>query len=517
MKTLAPFAGWTALITGLLALLTYILLPQLDLWVWSFAGMAGINALIFITIDRNNLKKAIRSRQALYGMNATVLVVVMMGILIFANLLVFRHKQQFDFTETGYFTIAPQTQKILQNLPREVRMTGFFAVTDPGRSEFQSLMDNFRGETDKIESKTIDPDQNPAITKQYGIKTYGTVLVESGEKSTQVKKLTEENLTNAILQVSKEKKKKVYFIEGHGELSIEDKEKEGYSSASDALKQDGFEVGKVLLLQTAKVPDDADLVIINGPNKMISEQEQEVIEAYLNRGGAVLLLLDPQFETGLGEFLKGWGVSIRDDMVVDPLSRLFGGDYAAPVINQYGEHGITKNFALPTIFPLVRSVIPAKTAGVTVQELLFAGANAWAESDYRAGKVKFDEYTDLKGPVSVAVAVTRDLPAKDAETKKEATGSAPAPKKANLVVIGDSDFATNQYFSFSGNGDFFSNTASWLMEEENLISIRPRERKNSPLALSQMQGTLTFVFGALIIPSAVFLAGVRVWWRRRRL
>ena len=137
MKTLAPLAGWTALISGLLALLTYILLPQLDLWLWSFAGLSAVNALVFIVVDRDKLKRALRSRQALYGMNATVLVVVVMGILVFANLLAFRHKEKFDFTETGCTTA--RGINLYQHVARGLSGGDYFVInsqftSDSGRS-----------------------------------------------------------------------------------------------------------------------------------------------------------------------------------------------------------------------------------------------------------------------------------------------------------------------------------------------------------------------------------------------
>ena len=85
------------------------------------------------------------------------------------------------------------------------------------------------------------------------------------------------------------------------------------------------------------------------------------------------------------------------------------------------------------------------------------------------------------------------------------------------MVIGDSDFANNTYFNFSGNGDFFLNTASWLAEEENLIAIRPKERKDTPIHLTSDWGSAIFLLGTIIFPGVIVLAGIRNWWTRRRL
>ncbi|MCH7651196.1 MAG: Gldg family protein, partial [Nitrospinae bacterium] len=333
-----------------------------------------------------------------------------------------------------------------------------------------------------------------------------------------------ENLTNALLQVTRDQQKKIYFLSGHKEKSIEDKEKNGYSQAKQSLERDHYKVEQLLLLQTGRVPEDADVLIINGPEKALQESEIAAVEAYLNQGGAVLLLLDPQQDAGLTPFLERWGVDIRDDMVIDPLAKLFGSDYTTPIVSQIADHPITREMGQQTIYPMVRSVSAITTEGLETTEILFSGPKSWAEKEYRSGKVKFDPGIDLQGPVSVAVVSSKEIKSgNSAEPKPDASpddpkSEPPAPvNKAHLVVVGDSGFADNQYFSLYGNGDFFLNTASWLAKEENLISIRPRTRKWSPITLTETQGKLTFMLGIIAFPGLVILAGLRVWWKRRSL
>jgi len=190
------------------------------------------------------------------------------------------------------------------------------------------------------------------------------------------------------------------------------------------------------------------------------------------------------------------------------------------VVNQYMLHDITKNFALPTIFPVLRSVTAQQTEGIEVDELLQTGENSWAEIDFTGKKVKFDEGRDKKGPIVIAVIASKEISSKETPTENtEATqdGKNQSPKKGNLMVIGDSDFANNTYFNFSGNGDFFLNTASWLAEEETLIAIRPKERKDTPIHLTSDWGSAIFLIGTIIFPGVIALAGIRNWWTRRRL
>jgi ABC-type uncharacterized transport system involved in gliding motility auxiliary subunit len=503
MKDFAPYAGWIGLASGLAALLLFFLAPQLVILTYSLFLVAILNGLFFFWIDRKVL------------INSVVLSGVVFGILVFVNFLAYKHKRQIDWTETGYHTLAEQTKNIVKALSRQVKLTAFFPTNEPGRVEFQRMIEGFKGLTDKIEVEFIDPDKDPLAAKRYEVNTYGTVVFESEKREARIKTPTEENITNALLKVTQDKQKTVYFLEGHGEKNIGLEDTKGYSKARKSLEKDNFKVESLLLLQTGSVPDDADLLVIAGPHKVLLPKELKAIESYLGQGGSVLMLLDPQTEPGLKNLLENWGVDIQKDLVVDPQSKMFGGDYAAPVISQYSPHGITKDFALPTIFPLLRSVKAITTEGLETTEVLFSGPRSWAETDYSSGTMSYDPKVDLKGPVPVSVAVTKTLPSLTSD--KDGTQPPAATKKANLVVIGDSDFAANGYFDFSGNGDFFSNTASWLLQEENLISIRPRQRKNSPLALTAAQGSMTFAVGIILLPAFLILTGVSVWWRRRAL
>jgi ABC-type uncharacterized transport system involved in gliding motility auxiliary subunit len=514
MKQLAPFAGWTALIAGFAALITYLFLPELTILPLTLACIAGLNAIFFLAVDRKEVLRSLKTRTALYGMNATVVVLVFLGILVFINILTHRHKFRWDLTETSVYTLAPQTLKIASSLPRKVKITAFFESGNAARNEFQRVVDGYKAVTDKIEVEFVDPDRNPSIVKQYGVTTYGTVVLESGKQETKIKKATEENLTNALLQVTRDQQKKIYFLSGHKEKNIEDKENAGYSQAKQALEKDHYKVEPLLLLQTGKVPDDANVLIINGPDKVLPESEIAAVEAYLNKGGAVMLLLDPQQDSGLTPFLERWGVDIRDDLVIDPLAKLFGADYTTPIISQIADHPITREMGQQTIFPLLRSVSAITTEGLETTQLLFSGPKSWAEKEYQSGKVKVDPGIDLQGPVPVAMIVSK--PIRSSDPKAETDASAPT-KKAHLVVVGDSDFASNQYFNLYGNGDFFLNTASWLAKEENLIAIRPRQRKWSPITLTETQGNLIFMLGIIALPGLVMLAGFRVWWKRRSL
>ena len=498
-------AGWMALTTGFVALFTYIILPDFKSVSGSLAIVSLLNGLFLVVAERPRLKQYLSSRSALYGANTMILTSIFLGILIFANLLAFRHKHRFDFTEGGYFTLAPQTKKFISNLPREVKLTAFFQTESSEKIAFSNLIAGYLEETDKIKLNYVDPDKSPAITKQYGVTTYGTIALESGAKETKIQKTTEENITNALLKVTRDEQKVIYFLEGHNERKINRDDNEGYATAKKNLEQDGFIVKTLLLLQSGEIPKDTSVLVIPGPKKPLPDEEKIIIDNYLNAGGAVFMLIDPKSSPGVEDFLKKWGIELGEDIVIDPMSKLFGGDFAAPVVNQYTEHEITSDFVLATIFPTIRSVKEIPVAGITTTELLKTGANSWAESDFSSETVSYDEDKDTKGPVSVSVIAIKNL-----DKNKPSL-------KATLLVAGDADFPNNRYTNFSGNGDFFLNAVSWLAEEEQLISIRPRERKNTPIQMTQSRGNAIFIMGIIVFPGLIATIGIRIWWRRRRL
>lgn len=522
MKAVLSYFGWFALALGLLAAFVYSIVPNQTIAVLSLAGVALILTLVYCASDWENIQKVLTGRTAIHGANALTLTLVFLGILIFINLLTSKHNHRFDLTKSGLFTLSPQTKQIVSELPRKVKITAFFQTQSPDRTKFQNLIDGYLPLTDQLELAFVDPDKNPAITKQFGIKTYGTLALESGKNETKITSPNEENLTNGIRKVIQDKKKKIYFLQGHGERSIEKTDKDSFTIVKTALEKDGHEVMGLLLLQLGNIPDDADLLIINGPVKPLLKEELRIIDNYLEKGGSVFLMVDPQTQIGMDSFLSKWGIELGDDLVIDPLSKLFGGDTAAPVIGEFADHEITKDFSLNTIMPLLRSVAARPHDKLKTVELMKTQANSWAEKNYKDAKIQFDSGIDSPGPIIVGVVSTLEVLKPE---EKEIQGSSKPTnetkptknKQARLVVIGDADFASNNYFNFSGNGDFFLNVASWLVQEEMLISIRPKKRQNTPVQLTQVQGNLIFMSTVIGFPMIVLVFGFRIWWNRRAL
>jgi ABC-type uncharacterized transport system involved in gliding motility auxiliary subunit len=359
------------------------------------------------------------------------------------------------------------------------------------------------------------------------VQAYGTVVFEYKGRTERVTGDSEQDLTNAIIKVVTGQQKKVYFVQGHGEKDPANSERTGYNGIAQALQRDNFGFDKLVLAQAGDVPADASVVVVAGPRIDLYPQEIVAIRKYLDKGGKMLLMIDPPDKSdsppfaGLQSLVTEWGFQVGNNIVVDAsgMGQLIGADASVPVAANYPQHPITERFNFLTAYPLARSVspIPGGTSLRTPQTFIETSPRSWAETDIdkflKTGEVELDEKKgDKKGPVSIGAAVS----AVAANAPAPAAGDADQRKpETRVVVVGDSDFAANYALNIQGNKDLFLNTINWLAQQENLIAIRPKEPNDRRLTLTADQTRRIFWLAILIIPGIIFGTGVYTWWRRR--
>ena len=483
--------------------------------IWAVPFLLGLGAAACCVYLRfNDIRERLGHRTARYWFNPVVMVGLAVGIVVVVSAVANRHSYRWDLTENRRHSLSSQTIKILQSLPTDVTATGFFRSDQPGKRLAEDLFRQYESYSrGKFKGKTVDPDREPGFARRYGVETYGTVVLETKSKSEKVLDAEEEKLTNGLVKVTRGGNPVVYVIKGHGEHELTNTERPGFSEAKAAMERANYQVKELLLARDPKVPDDAALVIVAGPKNDLFPPELEALDRYLARGGKVLLMVNPFQVEGLKKYLAKYGITLGDDLVVElnPVGRLFGIGPEVPVVSQYESHPITREMGgVMTLFPLSRSVTPAGTPpkGVTLQPLAQTSAESWGETDRAAlqrGEAKPGP-EDKKGPLAVAVVATIDAAAPP-DGKKDV--------KARLVVVGTSNLASNQFLNAAGNRDFFLNAVSWLAEEENLIAIRPKETKQTPVILTATQGQVIFWLPVVALPGAVMACGIAMLIRRR--
>ena len=379
--------GLGLIITGLIALRIWPHLKTIPV-ILLILGVAAIAVYIFLNLSL--LKQGFKRKSFLYSSNLLLLIVFVLGIVVLINVFLARHHHRFDFTEARIHSLSDQTVTVLKNLEDDITITLFFREGNMTKGRMENLMQNYKYHSNRIKYEFIDPDKNPGQVKRYEVKQDGTTIFESGEKDIRITDITEEEITNALIKVSRKSKKTIYFLEGHGEGSIGETDELGYSTAKDELEKMGYEVKPLSLALSETFPQDIALLVIPGPEKDLLPNELETIRGYIGGGGRVFLMIDPETAPGMTDFVKEYGIGLTNDLVIDTVSRLLGGDYFMPVVNEYVSHPITEKFRYATFFPYARSIeaLEDKPEGVTVEVLANSSGNSWSERQLTDKQVK---------------------------------------------------------------------------------------------------------------------------------
>ena len=491
---------------------------------WVFLGLGVVLLLLSLALNTGEARSAMGTRTARYGAGAAVMALLALGIVVAANAISLRHSVRWDFTENKRNSVSPQTIQVLRTLKAPVSAIAFFRSDTPGKKTAEDLLTQYatysRG---KFTWRLEDTDRAPALARQYGVESYGTVVLEGGPagqtRTEKVQDAEEEKLTNAIVKITRADKRVVYVLKGHGEREIGSTDRGGFSQAKEQMEKANYEVKDLFLARDPKIPDDAAIVMVPSPKTDLFPQELAALDGYIAKAGKVFLMAGPfQADTTM-KYLTKYGIVVDEDVVIElnPIGQVFGVGPLVPVVGQYDPHPITKDMAgVMTLFPLTRSLAPAKALpkGVQASSLAQTSRQSWGETDknvFQTGKATPDP-NEKTGPLSVALVATVDA---QPDPKAEGDAAKKAPK-ARIVVVGTADFASNQFLGAQGNRDFFLNVVSWLAEEEDLISIRAKDPKQNPVMLTSGQSRLVLGLPLLALPGAVLICGIAVIMQRRR-
>ncbi len=501
-RTLLFFWGITLCVAGTVAgsitgdwstapiilLISGVILLILGLWLWG-------NKYKFWQL---------RSTQAGAGAIAkTTMVLVLVGLL---NWVAIRYDKRWDFTENKLYTLSQQSQVIVSKLEQPLEVIVF--DRNPN-SEIENLLQNYRRYSEQFQFKFINPEQAIGLAQQFGVQSLGEVYLQYGEKRQKLDTvnsvgevaLTETSLSNGIEKIKRDRPINIYFLQGHGEASL-DLVEGGLAQAVKNLEDKGNQVQGLNLASSGKMPDDANLIIIAGATRKLLAAEVSTLQQYLTTGGSLLLLLSPNIDIGITPTLQNWGIELDERLIVDGsgAGSVMGFGPAVAIVNRYGEHPITASFRNGiSLFPEARPIKATEKTGIISTPLAITDQQTWAESDLRGEQITFDATTDISGPLNIAIASSRE----------QSTDS-------RLVVFGSTTFATNGWFEQQLNGDMLLNSISWLVgEDQDLLSIRPKEAANRRIMLSSLQTGIIRWLALRLMPFMALVTGVYLWWQRR--
>ena len=512
----AAVAGVVALV---FAALYWFVNQKVDSYVQAGLALGLIGFALFAWLEIDLITHFLKSRQARYGAETLVFTAMFLAILVLVNWIFTRPALQkdWDLTETKQNTLSPETLKVLSELKEPVKVLGFYTSQAAySQDSAKELLENYREHADgQFDYDFVDPLSQPTIAQEYGVTKDNTLLVTRGEQRESVTFADEQSLTNAIVRINNPVSRTVYFVSGHGEKSVDDSDNAGLSQIKTLLGGINYQV-KTLDVIGGGIPVDASAIVIAGPTRPYSDAEVSTIAKYLNGGGKAVFMLEPSVIAGIeagqtdplvAYLNQNWGLTLRDDLIIDQRQSIADLGPTAPATISYGASPITQDLAsVISFFPSSRSIVTAEAGatpeGVTITSVITTGPDAWGETDFAAlnENVAQPDPQDATGELILA-----------ASAENTATNT-------RVVVFGDSDFGANVFWqSGAANGTLLLNAIKWTTTEEDLISMTPKDTVTRYLNVYTARDlAIVFLLACVLPPFVVIALAVSVWWSRRR-
>ncbi len=514
-------SGYTAVL-GLIALLVGLVLMALGeglrLAAWMILALGVALLAVAFVLDFRKVGKAITGRRGKFSTGTTVMVSIFIGIALLANAISIGNFHRFDVTGVSQFTLTSQTKDVLAQMEIPVKVLCFFVPEKDvyGISDYATvLLEEYKNYTEKLSIEVVDPDKQPEVARQYNVTQYQTIvfesemgkrmvlptdiLVVSGQEFAGIQ--AENDFTSAILEVTGIQQKKVYFLTGHDEADIDGT----YSYVMQGLLDNLYTVSTLDIQRTLGIPEDCDALVIAGPQKAFTATEVEILREYLENDGWLMVLLNPDPLQEIRDILSDWWLNIEDGIVIDASSYV-APDMDNPIIprtrNMFGDYGISEAY-----FPGATAIMQKEDLpdDFIVLPLFYTSGNSWLDKDYDPSEEpEYNKDIDTPGSQALGVLVF-PVPPEDAVDIQT----------TRLIVIGDSDFASNEHFLNVDNGNLFLNCVEYLTTGTEIISIQRKVLPFRRMIIEQEEQTFIQVSSIALLPLLVLIGGGIIWWRRR--
>jgi ABC-type uncharacterized transport system involved in gliding motility auxiliary subunit len=453
----------------------------------------------------------LKARQTKYAVYAAVYILVVLTGVVVANTLANRYNKSYDATANKRYSLSEQTAKIVKGLKQDATITYYDQSTRFRTAK--DLLDEYKNLSPRVKVDFVDPDKNPQAARAAGIKNYGTAIVQIGAKQEEAKSMTEEGITGAFIRVLKNNTRTVCFVTGSGEHRIDDSDRSGYSKFKDLLGKDNYESKSIDLLQKAEVPSECTVLVVAGPTRDYQQPEVDAIKKYVEDGGRAMFMLDPPLKIARSEvadndaltnLLQSWGVTVSKDLILDfnPIGQLAGLGPQVALVTSYESQPIVNGMKdVATGFPLSRSLQTKNGDKTTIQNLFSSSANSVATEKLNSPAIDPNDPKNKKGPLTIAAAGTYNTGKQDSQGR--------------FVVVGSSAWAANSFINFNGNSDLAANSVDWLASDEDLISIRPKDKDDRRITMTRAQLNIVRTTSQFLLPAFVVFVGISVWWKRR--
>jgi len=440
---------------------------------------------------------------------------IVLALALFAVLVVLatRHNRRFDLTPTQSFALSSSARQVAAAFDRPARVTVFYnSQMGDARRDMADLLEQFHTAAPSLTYRMLDLDRSPALANKYGVSTYNTGVVESDADVAKLRTIDEAEITNVLLSLSRRATRTVCFVTSHGERDPGNTdERSGYSDLGKALERERFAVEVLRTVPGDGVPEQCTVVALAGPSHDLVAGERESLLRYLHNGGRVLMLVDPDAPPSVVKFLAELGIDARTALVVDEQNRFVGADSFMPQVVRFRAETFHNSLTAPAVLSIARPIGAAdeRPEGVQLTSIAATSPDSWAmvgATQPPDGEVRFNREVDEVGPLSVGVLAI-------------VPPSTPGTPSGQLMVFGDSDFATNFYFNLLGNKDLILSSVAVLAEDPALVAVRRKGLPSgtmSPISLTAAQSRTLFWAAVIVLPVAFLCVGGIIGLRRLR-
>jgi len=421
-----------------------------------------------------------------------------------------QYDYQSDWTANKRNTISDTSRSLLKLIDGPVSITAFASenIQLPVRQPIKDIIGRYQKHKKDIKLTFISPETEPEKIRQLGITVDGELIIGYQGRSEHVTVLNEETITNTLQRLLRRGEKKIVFIHGHGERKPDGQANHDYGLISNKLADKGIITAKLNLNEAPSIPSSTDVLVIASPLITLLQGEVNLILDYIEQGGNLLWLTDPDDGSNLQPLAQKLNIDFYPGVIVDTTTQLLGiQDPSFALVARYQTHPITRGFDLMSMYPRARAIkFPVNEEDKTWQftPFLQTAEQSWTERSKLEGEIRFDTDTEQLGPLTIGLALTRELKIQE-KTQSQ-----------RIVVMGDGDFASNAYLGNGGNQELGFNILNWLSNDDNFISIPVTTAPDIELQLEELQWSLLGLFFLLGIPGILLISGIVIWLKRRK-
>jgi len=414
-----------------------------------------------------------------------------------------RHALHFDWTYRQRSSLSEASQRLLQQISGPIQVLAF-AREDPAlRRQIELLVNRYRRQRADIELSFVNPDLQPDLARDLGVRSDGELLVTLGQRQERVATLSEQALSNALRRAASGERRTLVFVVGHGERSARGDGNFDLGRFGEQLAQQGYRIEQWDPAEVGPPAPGSAVLVLADPRTPPLPGTVEDLVAYLDQGGNLLWLGEPPGMAALSPLGESLGVAILPGVVLDRSASVAGfDDPQFAIARRLADHAITRDLQGLAVLPTSAGLDAESIGGWQAQPLLATVERlSWTETGPADGASSYDAATlERPGPIALGVALERPL----------------AEGQQRAAVTGDADFLANAYLGLGANLELGLNLVSWLSGDDDLIAINPMPAPDTRLPLSERALSGIGLLFLLAVPLALLAAGMAIWWWRRR-